>query len=281
MKVRAIHTCDDVVPANSCVYVCEYKNKTKIIVKMIYIHPTLDTLEDYNVVPSDFFDDEVSVSKAMSPNTALIPKFITSELITNVKEGIIFQKIKNKINKSHVKHMKHHGIHLGLIVYEYLEGYIDLFKYKDAKLYLNLARALFLQLTMDTGYWHGDPHVRNAMINPKDPYTKPKLVDLGLCYKLSDGELFILKQFYENEEYIKALKYLSSFWRATCVKYEYYCIYGWFNMTTKHEYEIMKEIADDNDYDMKPYYEIDHELVNIEIHKYLTIINENDYVFSE
>jgi hypothetical protein len=288
MKVKAIHTCDVVAPANSCVYMCEDKGGTKMVVKVMYIHPTLDTLGDYNVIPIDFFEEEVMFSKEMSPLTSFIPRFITSEIITTLKDGIIFQKMKHKMHTSHLTYMKKNGIHLGLIVYEYLDGYMDLYSlaadkatHKKGATYYHLARALFLQLAMDTGYWHGDPHIRNVMINPKDPYTNPKVVDLGLVYKLSDDELFIFKHFYEQKEYTKAMKYLSSLWRATCVKYEHYRIYAWFNMATKAEYDIMKEMADKNKSEMIPYYEADHELINTEIEKCLTIINENDYVFSE
>ena len=97
---------------------------------------------------------------------------------------------------------------------EFVEGY-NYAKSKKEKIYLRiLAQYALIELTMQTGYTHGDFHPSNIMVNlANNVYFynlvgEVLLIDFGMAQKIDPSTMSKIKELYENNKYMEIIQVL-------------------------------------------------------------------------
>jgi hypothetical protein len=140
----------------------------------------------------------------------------------------------------------------GLIFMEFIDGYETFENFKTPKLKTKKSFTIMLlwtliQLTLETGYAHGDHHFNNILITnnyPKSGYfngntTRILLIDFGRASRVPPSQLNIFKSLCQRKKYTDALmllsgRYKDEFGKNTYITNEYVAdyvnyrdLYGW------------------------------------------------------
>lgn len=156
----------------------------------------------------------------------------------NQENKLFFHKIL-KDNLNLLKIYIRYGIDfdsIGLIAMEYAQDFHQLFhliKDKDYNIYKNMSRYLLLRLAVETGYNHLDFHKYNILINKNNNqyfdnlYGYPLLIDFSWTKKIPLDILSIIKEKYNNKQYVEALDILYKMKRRDDINLEEYDVFDW------------------------------------------------------
>jgi hypothetical protein len=186
-----------------------------------------------NCVNEKVFKNEVNVQtdiylKTMKFAQPICPAIIHSEIITDTRT----KKTTRTINPEDAQILQlleipifdmKEPLSYGLIFMEFIDGYdtFENFKIPSSKTKKSFTIILLwtlIQLTLETGYSHGDHHFNNILITnkyPKGGYfdgnaIRILLIDFGRASKVPLKQLHIFKTLCQNKKYTDALMLLSS-----------------------------------------------------------------------
>lgn len=125
---------------------------------------------------------------------------------------------------------------IGLIAMEYAEDFNQLFyliKHKYYNIYKNMSRYLLLRLAVETGYNHSDFHKYNILINKNNNqyfdnlHGYPLLIDFSWTQKIPIDTLNIIKEKYNNKQYVEILEILYKMKRRDNINLEEHDVFDW------------------------------------------------------
>ena len=156
----------------------------------------------------------------------------------NLENKLFFYKIlKNNLNllKIYIRY-GYDFDSIGLIAMEYAEDFHQLFyliKHKYYNIYKNMSRYLLLRLAVETGYNHLDFHKYNILVNKNNNqyfnnlhgYTL--LIDFSWTQKIPIDTLNIIKEKYNNKQYVEILEILYKMKRLDNINLEEHDVFDW------------------------------------------------------
>ena len=156
----------------------------------------------------------------------------------NLENKLFFYKIlKNNLNllKIYIRY-GYDFDSIGLIAMEYAEDFHQLFyliKHKYYNIYKNMSRYLLLRLAVETGYNHLDFHKYNILVNKNNNqyfnnlHGYPLLIDFSWTQKIPIDTLNIIKEKYNNKQYVEILEILYKMKRLDNINLEEHDVFDW------------------------------------------------------
>ena len=156
----------------------------------------------------------------------------------NPENKLFFHKIL-KHNLNLLKIYIGYGIDfdsIGLIAMEYAEDFYQLFhliKFKHYNIYKNMSRYLLIRLAIETGYNHSDFHKYNILVNQNNNqyfdnlHGYPLLIDFSWTQKIPLDTLNIIKEKYNNKQYVEVLEILYKMKRRDDINLEEHYVFDW------------------------------------------------------
>jgi len=187
------------------------------------------------LVDESEFNLEVNIQtdvylKTMKYLQPMCPAILYSTIITDTRQINVEQKQhEDEIEMQEIlellglpKFITNKNVSYGLIFMEFLEGYSTFEKFKipsnkSKKSFVLMLLWALIQLTLETGYVHGDHHLNNIMINnnyPKGGYfaystTRIMIIDFGMSSKLLPTHYKTFKALCKRHKYTDALMFLG------------------------------------------------------------------------
>jgi hypothetical protein len=189
-----------------------------------YSNLTTDALKKYGVgyVLKNEFIDEINIQtdiylKTIEYLQPICPAIVYAGIYGDVKNSFDV----NLLKKFDIKTSLTSSPTIGCIFMEFAEDYMtgnDFYDLLDVKLWRNtyvyLLMFMLIQLSLKTGYTHGDHHLDNFMVNTTDEtYIKgitarPIIIDFGRSTKIPPTEMAEIKRLCSENNYNDALQML-------------------------------------------------------------------------
>jgi hypothetical protein len=189
-----------------------------------YMNLTKDALKKYgvNYVLKNEFIDEINIQtdiylKTIEYLQPICPAIVYAGIYGDVKNSFDLKLL----NKFDIKASLTSSPTIGCIFMEFAEDSMsgnEFYDLLDVKMWRNKYVFLFMymliQLSLKTGYTHGDHHLDNFMVNTKDKtYIKgmtarPIIIDFGRSTKIPPPEMDEIKRLCSEHNYNDALQML-------------------------------------------------------------------------
>ena len=229
---------------------------------------------EFNITTIKSFKKEINIQTEIFKKTVnylepYCPEILYAEIYDKNNINIFIEKIKKKLKQNsskylglfmlkNIKKLSEDNSYekLGIIGMEFAEGYKTLHSYRNEisyqkyNLYKNMCLYLLIKLAIDTGYTHGDFHPSNIMINPtyfnyfKNIYGAPLIIDFGYAKKISEDNLILINNYFNEKKYSEILKLLCQIGRSNelnMTNSNYDKFYGWVYGT--YNYYIKTKIS--------------------------------------
>ena len=189
-----------------------------------YSNLTRDALKKYGVgyVLKNEFIDEINIQtdiylKTIEYLQPICPAIVYAGIYGDVKNSFDV----NLLKKFDIKGSLTSSPTIGCIFMEFAEGYMsgyDFYDLLDVKMWRNtyvyLLMYMLIQLSLKTGYTHGDHHLDNFMINTTDKTyiegmtARPIIIDFGRSTKIPPTEMAEIKRLCSEHNYNDVLQML-------------------------------------------------------------------------